>query len=79
MITYAAPLLYVMGIFLLISFIDGAKDENSSTLRDHCLLEAFALPSNVLLSLSSVVVLVFSSVMVQMQGHLFIWSVFSPK
>ena len=77
-ITYAVPLLYMMGIFLIVSFANDANDENN-TPRQHWLLEAFVLPSNVLLALSSIILLVFSSVMVQMQGHLFIWSVFSPK
>eukprot|EP00250_Pteridium_aquilinum_P020571 c24867_g1_i1 orf=246-3212(+) len=79
-ITYAAPLLYMLGALILISlakFDANAKGDGNG--RERWLLEAIALPCTVPLVLTSVVLVSFTLVMLLMQGHLFIWSVFSPK
>lgn len=84
-ITYASPLLYMMGIILMASsigssgpFVLGSTDTTWTQLQ-HWKLEANVLPCVVPLAISSVILVVFTVVMLLMQGHLFIWSVFSPK
>ncbi|MCO5584199.1 hypothetical protein L7F22_038122 [Adiantum nelumboides] len=79
-ITYAAPLLYMLGVLLMVSLaeVDASVEAHHGS-RGHFLFETIALSCNIPLLLSSVILLSFTLVMLLMQGHLFIWSVFSPK
>ncbi|MCO5559991.1 hypothetical protein L7F22_013595 [Adiantum nelumboides] len=79
-ITYAAPLLYMLGVLLMVSLtaVDASVEAPHGS-RGHFLFEATALSCSIPLLLSSVILLSFTLVMLLMQGHLFIWSVFSPK
>ncbi|CAM6100306.1 unnamed protein product [Calypogeia fissa] len=43
------------------------------------LLESLALPVVLPLALNGIVMIVFTGVLLIMQDHLFVWSVFSPK
>lgn len=78
MITYASPMLFLLSILVLISVrdVDCALQGNGSR---HLLMAVLGFPCLVPLALNSIALTAYTIVLLLMQNHLFVWSVFSPK
>ncbi|CAM6089673.1 unnamed protein product [Calypogeia fissa] len=77
-ITYGSPLLFMQALLLVKSSRNWAP-EGTQQFSQLWLLESFALPVVLPLALNGIVMIVFTGVLLIMQDHLFVWSVFSPK
>ncbi|KAH7297933.1 hypothetical protein KP509_25G019500 [Ceratopteris richardii] len=78
-ITYASPIIHMLGILLLVSMDDIGNPIVDKLEGNNRFFVRISLSCSIPLLLSSVVLTSFTFVMLLMQGHLFIWSVFSPK
>ncbi|GMH24143.1 hypothetical protein Nepgr_025986 [Nepenthes gracilis] len=79
-ITYASPMLFLLSLVLYISvegtsFLGIPDDADLGPL----LKMRVAIPCLVPLGINSILLTVYTIVLLQMRNHLFIWSVFSPK
>lgn len=80
MITYASPMLSLLGLVMYISVKDLDRYLNVKEVNMGYLLKMnLGFPCLIPLSLNSVILTAYTVVLLLMRNHLFIWSVFSPK
>ncbi|KAK6923831.1 GPI ethanolamine phosphate transferase 2, C-terminal [Dillenia turbinata] len=80
MITFASPMLFLLGLVVYIFVKDTShliRSESSSWGQNLMLMLGF--PCLTPLGLNSILLTAYTIVLLQMRNHLFVWSVFSPK
>ncbi|KAL6225089.1 hypothetical protein ACLB2K_003941 [Fragaria x ananassa] len=79
-ITYASPMLFILSMVMYISLKDTSYFVSPSDADSRQLLKMIiGFPCLVPLGLNSILLTVFTIVLLVMRNHLFIWSVFYPK
>jgi ethanolaminephosphotransferase len=85
-ITYASPFLFSLGMLLWTYPLRIKKIKTvvgdywrRSNFQQKWQLEALTVPCILPMALNGVSLVVFTAILVAMQNHLFVWSVFSPK
>jgi ethanolaminephosphotransferase len=85
-ITYASPFLFSLGMLLWTYPLRTKKiktvvgdDWRRPNFPQKWQLEALTVPCILPMALNGVSLVVFTAILVAMQNHLFVWSVFSPK
>lgn len=85
-ITYASPFLFSLGMLLWTCPLRTEKIKTvvgdywrRPNFPQKWQLEALTVPCILPMALNGVSLVVFTAILVAMQNHLFVWSVFSPK
>nr|XP_011457654.1 PREDICTED: GPI ethanolamine phosphate transferase 2 [Fragaria vesca subsp. vesca] len=79
-ITYASPMLFILSMVMYISLKDTSYFISPSDADSRQLLKMIiGFPCLVPLGLDSILLTVYTIVLLVMRNHLYIWSVFSPK
>ncbi|XP_063947453.1 GPI ethanolamine phosphate transferase 2 isoform X2 [Daucus carota subsp. sativus] len=80
MITYAAPMLALLSMLINLSRRSKISLVNAQDVDLHFLLKTtLAYPCLVPLGLNSIFLVAYTTILLLMRNHLFVWSVFSPK